>query len=139
MSGELPEPEPERTIPAPAPARDYGDEIPSQRRARWMTQVMVMPFLVGGLYGFSYLLGWWLGAYQHRLAAESWRLALIAGVIALPSYFMVRGKIGSRRRWLNFTLLAACLGIGGLLGWRAGSLKARPPIGADPGYDRYGS
>jgi hypothetical protein len=123
MSGELPEPPRElKKLEAP---QDYGDEIGSQKRVRWMTQVMVMPALVGGLFGFAYLLGYWLGDNQAHLIRELPRLAFVVVILALPSYFMIRGKIGARRRWMNFALLALCLGAGGLLGWRSGDRDFR--------------
>lgn len=121
---ELPEP-PRRLEVPPAPRGEYDDEVGSQRRVRWMTQVMVMPFLVGGLYGFAYLLGYWLGDNQAHLARELPRLAFVVVILAVPSYFMIRGKIGARRPWLNYLLLAICLGGGGWLGWRAGDRDFR--------------
>ena len=126
MSGELPEPE------EPAPAfqapSDYADEIGSQRRVRWMTQVMVMPALVCGLYGFAYLLGYTIGDSQAHLEREWLPLTLTAAVIAVPSYFMLRGKIGARRRWLNYVILGLCLGVGGGWGWRSGNRDFRAQV-----------
>jgi len=120
MSGELPEPrEPQQPFAAP---RDYDDEVGSQRRVRWMTQVMVMPALVGWLFGFSYLFGYFVGSFGRDEFSDLPRTGFAAVLIALPAYFVIRGKIGSRRRWLNYALLALCVAAGAWRGWLAGLL-----------------
>jgi hypothetical protein len=119
------------TVPPGRPHSDYDDEVPSQRRLRRMTPVLAIPFLVGVLFCLAYALGYWTAALARAPAAAVPRLLGVAVLLALPVWLTLRGKVGSRRRWLNLLLLAASLVGGASLGWRAGSDASAPLVAGD--------
>jgi hypothetical protein len=113
--GDLPD-----AVPGASHKSDYDDEVPSQRRLRWMTQVMVMPALLGSLWSIAVGLGYWAGLWQcHRaVTREHVSAGCGAAVLALFLWLIARGKIGARRLWLNAVLLAITLPLGAVPGYR---------------------
>jgi hypothetical protein len=113
--GDLPDP-----VPGASHTKDYDDEVPSQRRLRWMTQVLVMPALLGSLWGIACGLGYWAGLVDCDRASAKEHAAACSGlaVLAVVGWFIARGKIGARRRWLNAVLVAIVLPLGAVPGFR---------------------
>jgi hypothetical protein len=127
----LPESDPHRA--------DYDDEIDSQRRLRWMTQVVAIPLLAGGLWLLALILAWLTGLVRCRGVTDVVQVVVGYGV-ALPAtalllWKIARGKLGLRRRWLNAILVAAMCWLGARYGWRvaaeswecAGAASSRSP------------
>lgn len=103
------------------PEGDYDDEVPSQRRLRWMTQVMVVPLFILGLWGLSAIGAYAISLFRCPGAANNLRPyagVVIAGVaLAVLLRFVVRGKVGMRRWWLNAILVIVMMSLGAHYGW----------------------
>jgi hypothetical protein len=106
-------------VPAGGPHKDYDDEVPSQRRLRWMTQVLVMPALLPSLWGLACGVGWLAGlAHCGAPLSNGYPLMGFVGVLLpLALWLIWRRKIGARRGWVNVVLLAVLLPLGAWNGW----------------------
>ncbi len=104
---------------------DYEDEVPSQRRLRWMTQVLVVPLFVLGLWGFSAMGAYMISLLRCPGGASSLRpyagASLALGALATGLWFAARGKLGLRRWWLNAIVIVAMVALGVRYGWSAPS------------------
>jgi hypothetical protein len=104
------------------PPRDYDDEVGSQRRLRWMTQVLVVPFLSGGLWLLAFLIAFFGGLLRcpggTSVAKPYVTCAISLAVLGLVLRQIVRRKIGMRRWWSNVVLVVTMLGLGAWYGWR---------------------
>lgn len=116
----------EDVAPAPAidpHAADYDDEVPSQRRLRWMTQALVVPCFVGGVWLLGLILSYGVGLFRCDGAAGTLRpyAGCVVGLAltAPMAWYVARGKIGMRRWWLNAIVVVVMFSLGARTGWRA--------------------
>jgi hypothetical protein len=105
---------------------DYEDEVGSQRRVRWMTQVLVIPAFVGGLWCCAALLAYSAGLFRCEGAVgrmQPWLGCAIALAVLVPGLIKsLRGKIGFRRRSINVVTIVVMLALGAHYGWQAANM-----------------
>jgi hypothetical protein len=118
-------PEDVAPLPPGTAHSDYDDEVGSQRRLRWMTQILVIPAFVGGLWCCAALLAYSAGWFRCEGAVgrmQPWAGCAISLAVLVPVLFKsLRGKIGFRRRSINIVVIVVMLALGAYYGWSESS------------------